>query len=74
MDLNDGLFRAVKRTAVQEVTTFKAVVEGALRRDLAAPAAKGNYRLKWRTEEGRLLPGIDINGRDFLPDFMDGLR
>ena len=61
VDLNDELFRQVKSRATADGTSFKQIVEAALRTYLgSAPRAKP-YRLKWRTEAGGLQPGIDLS-------------
>jgi len=39
----------------------------------AARAARNEpYRLRWRSERGRLLPGVNLDSRDHLFDRMDG--
>lgn len=70
LDLNDELLRAAKRLANREGTTLKAVVERALR-SLLKPAPRKGYRLRWRTERGRLLPGVILEDRDALFDVME---
>ena len=72
IELNDELLRAVKREAAKEQTTLRAVVERALRAQLAAPAKSSGYVLKWRTERGRLQPGVKLDDRDALFDLMEG--
>jgi len=42
-----------------EETTVTAVVNAALRLYLGRSVSERPYRLTWRTESGRLLPGID---------------
>ena len=72
IELNDELLRAVKREAAKEQTTLRAVVERALRAQLAPPAKSSGYVLKWRTERGRLQPGVKLDDRDALFDLMEG--
>lgn len=74
VDLTDRLFREAKRRAVAEGTTLRQVIENALRSYLAGPKAAGGYRLQWRTERGRVLPGVRLDDRDALFDLMDGRR
>jgi len=74
LDLNDELLRAAKRRAADRGVSLKRVVEEALRSHIKGlPQAKG-YRLQWRTEHGRLQPGVRLDDRDALFDLMDGRR
>lgn len=72
VDINDELLRQVKRMAADEQLTLKQMVERALRELLKQrrPSA-GGYRLRWRTEQGRLQPGVRIEDRDSLFERMD---
>jgi len=72
MDLNDTLLRQAKRQAVAEGIPLKEVVERALRQYLGKGPAKGKYKLRWRTERGRILPGVRLDDRDALFDLMEG--
>ena len=72
IELNDELLRAAKREAAKEQTTLRAVVERALRTYLARPVQSPGYSLKWRTERGRLQPGVKLDDRDALFDLMEG--
>ncbi|MBI5480773.1 MAG: type II toxin-antitoxin system VapB family antitoxin [Deltaproteobacteria bacterium] len=75
IDINDELFRRLKRRAADERTTVRAVVEGALRALLEPRArARQTYALTWRTERGRLQPGVDLDDRNTLIDLMEGRR
>ncbi len=74
VDLNDRLFRAAKRRAAEEGVTLRRVIEDALRGYLAGPKAASGYRLSWRAERGRVLPGVRLDDRDALFDLMDGRR
>jgi hypothetical protein len=69
---NDELLRAARRRAADEGTTLTAVLERALRAYLGGPAPRGRYRLRWRTEAGRPLPGVRVEDRDSLFDLLDG--
>jgi len=71
-DLNDELLRRAKRAAAADGTSLKAVVERALRAHLGGAASRGPYRLQWRSEQGRVLPGVRLDDRDALFDLMDG--
>ena len=74
IEINDVLFRAIKRQAVERGTSLREVVEAALRQHLGKAKAAAGYRLQWRPESGRLLPGVDLADRDSLFDLMDGRR
>jgi predicted transcriptional regulator len=71
-DLNDELLRRVKRAAAAEGTSLKAVVERALRAHLGGGGARRGYRLNWRADHGRVLPGVRLDDRDALFDLMGG--
>ena len=72
LDLNDELLRKAKRQAVKERTTLRHIVERALRTQLERPVKRSRYRLAWRTEHGRLQPGVKLDDRDALFDLMEG--
>lgn len=61
IEISDALFAATKRAASEQNTTFRTIVEVALRRYLeaAGDAAKAKPRLRRCTFRGRgLQPGI----------------
>jgi hypothetical protein len=72
LDISDELFRQVKRKAADEGATFRQVVESALRMYLTKSVKRKRYQLKWKTERGRILPGVRLDDRDALFDLMDG--
>ena len=72
INLNDRLFRDAKRRAAQDGTTFGRLLEDALRVHLNRPAKQRNYSFEWRTECGRLQPGVKLDDRDALFDLMEG--
>lgn len=72
MDINDELMRLAKERAAREGASLKSVVEAALRSHLSTPIRRPEYKLQWRTEKGRLQPGVDLNDRDSLFDRLDG--
>jgi hypothetical protein len=72
MDLNDALLRQAKRRAADEGRALRQVVETALRLYLGKRDRPPGYKLRWRTESGRLLPGVRLDDRDALFDLMDG--
>ena len=72
MEINDELLRRAKRQAADSGETLRAVIEAALRRYLGGRPRRDEYRLSWRTEEGRLQPGVRLDDRDSLLDHMEG--
>jgi len=74
IELNDELLRRAKRRAADEGTTLREVIERALRAHLEPRRSRGRYKLHWRTEKGRLQPGVRLDDRDSLFDIMDGRR
>ena len=74
IELNDELLRAARRRAADDGTSVRAVVEAALRGYLGRSRKAGGFLLNWRTERGRLQPGVRIEDRDALFDLMGGRR
>jgi hypothetical protein len=72
LDLNDQLLRQAKKRAADEQSSLRAVVESALRLYLSGRHRRPGYKLRWRTESGRLLPGVRLEDREALWDLMDG--
>jgi Arc/MetJ family transcription regulator len=74
IELNDELLLAAKRRAAEGRRPLRAVVEAALRAYLGRPVHRKGYRLQWRTERGKLRPGVRLDDRDALWDLMEGRR
>ena len=74
MDINDELMRRAKERAAAEGTSLKSVVERALRVHLARGGRSTEFALQWRTERGKLQPGVDLNDRDSLFERMEERR
>lgn len=74
IDLNDELMRRIKRLAADQGVTFRELVERALRGLVDKRPSQKPYRLKWRSEQGKLQPGVTLEDRDALFDRMDGRR
>ena len=72
VDLNDQLLRAAKKRAANEGIPLRRVIESALRTYLEGPLRRRDYKLRWRTERGRLQPGVRLDDRDALFDLMEG--
>jgi Ribbon-helix-helix protein, copG family len=74
LDLDDELVKAVKREAADSGRTMTDIIEQSLRESLLRLAApKKPYRFKLPVVKGRRPPAVDINDRDALYDFMEGL-
>ena len=69
--LEDEIFRRLKRRAAEEGCAFKDLVNRLLRLALTPPGRRA-YRLRWKTERGKLQPGVNLDDRDALFDLMDG--
>ena len=74
LEISDELLRRAKRRAADEATTLRQVVEAALRRYLGGRSSEGRYEFRWRTEKGRILPGVRLDDRDALFEIMEGRR
>lgn len=72
IDINDELLALARQRANEERTSVRAIIERALRSSLMTQPTTTAYRLRWRTEHGRLRPGVDLTDRDALMDLMDG--
>ena len=73
IELDDPLFRHLKIEAARRGESLRKVVNECLRRGLAAPPKKKKYVFRWKTERGKILPGVRLDDRDSLYDLMDGL-
>jgi hypothetical protein len=74
LEIRDELLRLAKRRAADEATTLRQVVEDALRSYLGGRPTRRGYRFSWRTEKGRILPGVRLDDREALFDLMEGRR
>jgi hypothetical protein len=72
IEISDELFRRAKKRAADEGTTLREVVDVALRNYLSRRTKRAGYKLQWRVEHGRMLPGVNLDDRDALFDLMDG--
>ena len=72
LEIPDELFRQAKNRAADEGAPLRQVVEAALRLYLAKRTRRSGYKLRWRTESGRLLPGVRLDDRDALFEIMEG--
>jgi hypothetical protein len=74
IDIGDELMRRAKKKAADDGVPLRDVVESALRRYLSDKPKESGYKLRWTTEKGELMPGVDLDDRDSLFDIMDGRR
>jgi hypothetical protein len=73
IEIDDRLFRELKRCAVERGTTFRDLVNELLRRGLKSPERRPKYRFEWKTDPlGHIQPGVRLNDRESLFDLMNG--
>ena len=74
LDLDDNIFRVLKRQAADRGVTLRALVNDLLRQSLQRPTRRKKYRFKWKVDPpGTMMPGVRLNDRESLFDLMDGL-
>ncbi len=71
LNLDDELIRRGKRLAAERGTTLTALVESALRTELAGTAPRPPFVLHLPTVRGDRLPTSDPSDRDALYDLME---
>ena len=76
LELPDELFVAAKRRAAEERTTLKTIVERGLRAQLGAPAPRRAAKrpVKWVTVDGGLPPGLTLDDRQAMHDWLRRTR
>jgi hypothetical protein len=72
IDISDELLRQAKTRSADEGIPLREVIESALRIYIQGRRAQKRYRLHWRTEHGRIQPGVRLDDRDALFDLMEG--
>jgi len=72
IESSEELLRQAKKKAADEDAPLREVIEAALRFYLGKRPQNKRYELKWRTEKGRMLPGVRLDDRDALFDLMEG--
>ena len=72
LDIDDQIYRAAKIKAAQEGKTLTRIVEEALSEHLNPARQEKPFRLRWVTERGELMPGVNIDDRKSLYDIMEG--
>lgn len=73
VDLDDPLFRDLKRQAAERGVSLRELVNELLRRGLEVPRRRPKYRFRWKVDpRGTIQPGVRLNDRESLFDLMDG--
>ncbi|MBI4231297.1 MAG: DUF2191 domain-containing protein [Planctomycetes bacterium] len=75
LTLSDDLFKAARMRAAETQRSLKDVINEALRIGLAKAGRPGGkpYRFNPPTFKGNLLPGVRLDSRDWLLDYLDGI-
>lgn len=71
VSLDDNLLAAAKRRAREQGRTLGAVVEDALRRELAAPAPEEGVGVPVFDGGGGVRPGVDVTTNRGLREALD---
>ena len=71
IDISDELLRRAKKQAADEKRPLREVVETSLRTYLGGRSRRRGYRLHWRSEHGKIAPGVRLDDRDALWELMD---
>ena len=75
LNLDDELFRALKKRAAETGRTMTQLVDEALREMLERSSDPSvAHDIPWVTVRGKVRPGIDITDRDSLLEAMEGRR
>jgi hypothetical protein len=74
LDIADEVLRLARKRAADERMTLRELVETALRSYLSGRPGRSGYRLRWRSEKGRLRPGVNLDDRQALWDLMEGRK
>jgi hypothetical protein len=71
--LEDDLFSSLKQKAAKDGVTLGSLVNRLLRRSLHAPP-RGAFKFHLTTVKGHAQPAVDIDDKDALNDFLDGIK
>ena len=73
IDLDDPLFRDLKRRAAERGITLRTLVNELLRGALNHSRRRPKYKFDWKVDPpGTIQPGVRLNDRQSLFDLMDG--
>lgn len=73
IDLPDNLLVAAKKRAAESRSTLRELFERGLRRELAEPAKRSPRKgpaIRWVTAPGGLPPGLDVDDRAAMHDWL----
>ena len=74
IELPDDLFIAAKRRAAEDRSTLRAIVERGVRAQLNGPRGgrklAGRTAIRWVTVDGGLPPGLDLQDRVAMHDWI----
>lgn len=72
LDIPDEILQLARRRAAAERISLGELVEAALRSHLLEQPERSGYQFRWRTERGRLHPGVNLDDRQALWNLMEG--
>lgn len=71
LNIDDALFRAAKKAALERGVTFTSLIEGALRAALAPRGKRSKEPFRWIVVSDRDVPAVDVADRRALYDFLE---
>ena len=78
IELPDDLFIAAKRRAAEDRCTLRAIVERGVRAQLRRPRVVGKRArrsaIRWVTVDGGLPPGLDLQDRAAMHEWLRARR
>ena len=78
VELPDDLFVAAKRRAAEDRTTLRAIVERGVRAQLRRPRTggkrAGRSAIRWVTVDGGLPPGLGLQDRAAMHEWLRAHR
>ncbi|HET8948149.1 MAG TPA: hypothetical protein VFQ07_14320 [Candidatus Polarisedimenticolia bacterium] len=74
MRIDAALLVRARARAAKVGVSLRDIIEAALREYLKMAPGSGVYRLRWRTEQGTLRTGIDLDSRQALFDAMESRK
>lgn len=77
IELPDDLFIAAKRRAAEDRSTLRAIVERGVRAQLQRPVGRtraARSAIRWVTVDGGLPPGLGVQDRAAMHDWLRARR
>jgi hypothetical protein len=74
IDLQDELLIAIKKRAAEQRRPLRALIEEAVRAQLARATRRKPRRLRWLTAPGGLPPGVDLADRAAMHEWLRAQR